>query len=259
MKKILLMAMAAIAFMACENNGGGTNLPSKDKAAVDKVSAGAVALIGENPGKVQQALTSAGFVKAEESIFEAPRRIQGKLKAPADALPSDYYVYGVDPKDIQKEVSETEAEAAIQKALEKGAVIITSATFLSNELYIMESYVMLKWEKNCSRIYTDASDALYNKMPANAVQKQWQGSIGKTIYEKHNEFVAAIAAAEDGIEANESGAALTSLTDIEGFAYGASWAEPGEEDRENMELFDGSLPYAVASFVVGNVSAYIDK
>lgn len=52
MKKFLLMAMVAVAFMACNQNGA--SVPSSDKKAVKAVTTDAVSMVGQDPAKVEK-------------------------------------------------------------------------------------------------------------------------------------------------------------------------------------------------------------
>ena len=62
MKKVFLMLMVAVAFMACENvPGGNSGVPTKDAKAVAASTSGAVELLGKDAAAVDKALLAAGY------------------------------------------------------------------------------------------------------------------------------------------------------------------------------------------------------
>ena len=258
MKKILFMAMIAVAFMACGGDQNGATLPSKDKAAINKVTVEGTALIGQNAAAVDKALTAAGYTKVDDaSLVSAPKRVQAKFNAPAATEEMAYFVYGIDPKVA---MSENEDVAAFNKALAKGSIIMVAVAYVNDKMYQMASNTSIKCSKEDSRVYTDISDGLYKQIPAEALQSKWQGATTAKKYSKHDEFVADIAAAEDGITAQEIGYAVTNVTaaGAEGLYYQGMWMDPTAETKAAMEK-EGYTPYANATVYIVDVNVVINQ
>ena len=253
MKKILFMAMIAIAFMACGEKNGA-NLPSKDKAAISAITVDATALVGKDAAAVDKALLAAGFQKADASA-SAPERLKGKFNAPA-ASGIEYYVYGIDPKVA---MSETEDIPAFNKAIANGSIIVAAVLFDNNKAYQIGSNISVKCAKGDSRAYTDISDGLYKQIPAEALQSKWAGSVDEKNFTKQDEFVAAIAAAENGVAAEEYGYAVTaaSAAGYEGFYYTGEWGDPDAETKAAMQK-DGYTPYANALVFVVDINVVLN-
>jgi len=255
MKKILFIAVVAFAFMACGGGNNGAELPSKDKKAFNKVTVEALDLVGQSSASVDKYLSDAGFKKAPNVTLEnAPKRVKGQFKALAEEA-EVMYIYGIDPDDYN--MTEEEGIALFNKTIKKNSIIVVYAMYEGDKLAMLESSVIVQWAKGNSRIYTDVSDELYKQIPEDAVQVIWKGVInGKNEYAKQDEFVAAIAAAEDGIAAQEQGIAINAITaaGYDGFVYIGVWHNPTEKERNEMESA-GFLPYAVASFGVGDIAA----
>lgn len=258
MKKMLLMAAVAVMLMAC--NGNGASLPSKDKKAVEKVALEALAQIGQPAATVDKALTDAGFVKAEAPAA-APKKmkaaIQNKFKAPADESVEVYYVYNIDAADMELEGDA--AAAKFNSILKKGkAIIVAYVVYYNDKVVMIGSETMVAAKSGQYKLYTDVSDAWYAKIPADAMYKQWEGGTTKKDYTDHAEFVADIAAATEGIEADEVGYAITKMDmttgAMEGFVYDGMWVDPDEEVKK-QEAQNGFDPYCMMVTVVADASA----
>ena len=255
MKKILFIAVVAFAFMACGGGNNGAELPSKDKKAFNKVTVEALDLVGQSAANVDKTLSDAGFQKVTVPTA-APKRVKGQFKALAEEA-EVMYIYGIDPADFDME--EEEGIAVFNKTIKKNSIIVVYAMYVGDKLEMLESSVIVQWAKGNSRIYTDVSDGLYKQIPEDAVQVIWKGvTSGKNEYAKQDEFVAAIAAAEDGIVAQEQGIAINAITaaGYDGFVYIGVWQNPTEKERNEMEM-DGFLHYAVASFGVGDIAGFM--
>ena len=255
MKKILFMAVIAVAFMACGEKNGA-NLPSKDKKALEKATVQAIELIGQSAASVEKALLNAGFVKTDIDLMGAPKRMKHKFQAPAASSTTEVmYVYGADPEKFSDEDEDANV-AAFNSALKKGSIIVAYVVFAGDKLYGIECIAIAQCANGASRMYTDISDGLFAQIPDNALMSQWEGAIAKKSYTKQNEFVAAIAAAENGITAEESGYAVTGAVGsaYEGFLYAGQWADPDAATKAEMEK-DGYLPYVTAMFAVLDISA----
>lgn len=263
MKKILFMAVIAVAFMACGEKNGA-NLPSKDKKAMDKVTVQAIEMIGQSAASVEKALLNAGFVKTNidpmGDPMGAPKRMKHKFQAPAASSTTEVmYVYGVDPEKFSDEDEDANV-AAFNSALKKGSIIVAYAVFAGDKLYGIECIAVAKCAKGASSMYTNISDGMFAEIPSDALMSKWEGAIAKKSYTKQNEFVAAIAAAEDGITAQEQGYAVTAAVGsaYEGFVYVGQWADPDAATKAEMEK-DGYLPYVTAIFAVFDINAAMQQ
>lgn len=258
MKKILFMAVIAVAFMACGDKNGA-NLPSKDKKALDKVTVQAIEMIGQSAASVEKALLNAGFVKSDIDLLGAPKRMERKFQAPAASTTTEVmYVYGIDPEKFADD-DEDAGIAAFNSALKKGSIIVAYAVFGSDKLLAIECIAVAKCAKGASSMYTNISDGMFAEIPSDALMSKWEGAIAKKSYTKQNEFVAAIAAAEDGITAQEQGYAVTAAvgSSYEGFLYQGIWTDPDAETKAKMEK-DGYLPYVTAMLAVVDINAAME-
>ena len=253
MKKILLIAAVAIAFMACESNGA--SVPSKDKKAAEKATISVVNQIGADAATVEKSLTDAGFEKVPAELIpeweEAPKRMKGKVNKAKAAYTEDLFIYGIDVESLN---SEDQGVSAMNKALKKGTIIFAYAMYYDGKLLGVETVIYIKAAKGASKIYTDSSDGLFATIPADALLSEWTGLIDEKESTDHAAFVAAVAAAEGAIEAEEQAYAITSAS-YDGFFYMGAWYFPSDADKEEMAK-EGLDAYALAQFLVVDV-AYI--
>ena len=259
MKKIFLLAMMAVAFMACENNNGGggsssSDVPSGEVKAVKATTEQASDLLGKSPAQVDKSLVAAGFVKLDESeLASVIRRIRAKApKAKADADRWEvHYVYNL-PKDFLK-MSEEEGLKWMNDQLEAGKSIIAAvAIYYNEELVAMSTAFQRAKTEKINLLYTEISDGLYKDLPSKAMYKEWQGEIGKKEYSDHAAYIAAIGVGES-IEAEESGVAAdyNQVTgEASGRGYNAYWENPDKEE-EASQLRNGLVvPYVIGEFSV---------
>ncbi len=235
MKKIFFLAVVAVVFMACGGSGNGALLPDKDKKVLDKVTSESVALLLQNPTKVDQYLTDAGFEKIDYdfSSYIARRRIANQRQSKATSEDRDaLYLYGISAKEAHYDDDEFFNQQ--NKVLEKGnSVIIAYCHFEEGQLEGIEISYLVPEKKGINKIYTDISEALYDK------SVYWDGSVGKDKFKDHSEFVAAIIAAES-VSAIEEGASTSNPSSP--YVYSAGWTNPAEYREEgSVKCAEGYL------------------
>ena len=268
MKKILLLAMAAVMFMACENAGGGGSssgggMSSKDKTAVNATTVNAVKLIGQSSAKADKAFTDAGFVKVDGgSMIDIKAR--APKHAPAikkDETPSLTYLYGISQDATSEEMVQ---------ALKDGKCMIMVEAMISGDIFVGAStmFVVGKTE-GVNKRFTYTSNELYELLPSGDMSS-WSGQTapdaasldaGGTTYESHASFSMDINKAEE-IAAVEAATGITDVNyqtgDYEGFGYYLGWVNPSEEDFEESELSYIGTPVAVGEYFVVDIKAMSD-
>lgn len=251
MKKIFLMAMVAVFFMACDGSKNGAEMPAKDKKVVEQVTSGAVSLVGQSEANIDKTLLDAGFVKIGNAAASAPKHLQPKNRVPAaqeaDAV-QVVYAYGITAEEYAME-DEAAVAARQNEILKKGnAIVLVYAGFQNDQLLMLSSVIAVKKKDKINSFYTDISDKYYNAIPSDAEAVQWAGTIGKKnekTITKHDEFVAEIAAAE-AVTATEVGIALRDSKTYEGFGYMTNWLNPDAE-QEAAQVEAGYVPYVTVS------------
>lgn len=267
MKKILLMAVAALMFVACNENGPS----SADKKSANVVSSEAIALIGQDLAQVDKALTAAGYVKVNAELEKAaPARVRAMASMAASS--SVLYVYGL-PANIN-EMSEDEYDACMTKAIQDGETIAMAYVVLEDgKLVGMQTTMYLKLKSGVNKLYTDVSDKLYAQIPAEAIPEtplteapskfpfaMWVGAVSieaareedEDVLETtdHAEFVAKIAA-NTSLEAGEY-AYLYTNQDGDGWMYQTNWLNPTEEEQKEMQEEIGAT-IAYGWFIVADI------
>lgn len=255
MKKILLVAMVAFAFMACNQNGA--SVPSNDKKAVKAVTTEAVSLIGEAPASVDKSLQKAGFVQADNDFLKVAKRATGARVAQKfnEVAPVEVaYIYNL-PENYN-EMTNKEGEAYIKSLLAKGECLaIVQAMFVEDKLVALSTSVLAPIKDNINLLYTESSDGLFKQLPpVDGKLTMWQGVIGakeEKSYTDHAQYVADIAAAQ-AIEAQEMGMTVkqnATTGEPEGFGFMCMWMNPSEEEQASMEEDDGFIG-AMGEFAV---------
>ena len=255
MKKILLMAVAAIALMACNSNNA--EMPANDKKAMNAATVQALAQIGQSTATVEKSLLDAGFVKAEVPA-SAPKRMKqfNKLQAPAAATQA-YYVYNIEAADLDLE---DDAMAAKQNAiLKKGkAIIIAVAVYSDDKLAMLTTTAIVAAKKGANKNYVTVSDGLYQQIPSDALAVQWQGTIDEKEYKDQADYAAAIAAAEESaMTANEVEIVIKGISTFggyEGFGYMGMFTFPTEKEIADQAK-EGCDPYAAIVYAVADIAA----
>ena len=259
MKKLFLMAMVAIALVACNGNGGvnGSGTPAQDKKALTTVTTDAVNLLGQDLASVEKSLVAAGFKKIENpEVISAPAKKLKAIKADEGDFLSVTYAYNM-PENADQ-MTEEESQKYLKNLLAKGQFVITTAVLYFNDKVAgFETVLIAGVNDNINLTYTDISDKLYSSMPENAIMKRWQGELGveggePKVYEKHEEYVASIAKAK-AVGAMEQGNALTSATSMSGLTYICMWERPTEEREATMTQREG-YAYTLGSFMVADMS-----
>lgn len=259
MKKILLMAVAALMFVACNENGPA---PADQKCA-KVVSSEAVDLIGKDMATVEQTLTAAGYVKVEAQKAQvAPARVRALLKAAEDQ--SVIYVYGL-PADIDK-MTEAEYDAYMQKALKDGKTIaIAQVTNAGGKMAAMHTIMYMKLQPGANKLIVDISNSLFSKIPEGAIQEQptkfplamWYGMVAVGAEEEptqaadHAAYIAKISANTEVAAQEMASVAESQQT---GWMYQVMWINPNEETKKDMEEEIGeAIVYGM--FSVGDLNA----
>ena len=259
MKKILLMAVAALMFVACNENGPS----SADKKCAKVVSSEAVDLIGKDMATVDKALTKAGYVQVEKNVVHAaPARVRALVKDMAASIEHTPYVYGL-PANIDK-MTEDEYDACFQKALQDGTTVaIAYVSSLDGKMAGMQTVLYMKLQKNANKLFVDISNSLYDKIPAGAIVEgqpekfpyaMWYGAVAvnneeePTNMAKHADYIAKVAANEE-VAAEEM--AQIAESQEKGWMYEAMWINPNEETKKEME---GEIGVAIVygTFIVGD-------
>ena len=260
MKKLLVLAMVAFAFLACNE---GASVPSKDKKAAKAVTSQAFDLLGSDAATVDKALTDAGYVELKESnmngvVARALKKVRKDIKAESSA---QVYIYNL-PQDYEK-MTEEESTEYVKGLMDKGECLYVVTVRYSNDKMAMLSTKVIAplKDNNINLLFTEVSDEEYKKMPEGIsvegkTMQQWadytfSGDEDKE-FTDHAEFVAAVAKAKV-IEANEEAYSVTKVNlesgEPEGIAYYNSWINPDEEEQESM-LKENGFVAAVGSFTV---------
>lgn len=264
MKKILLLAALAVAFMACENK---QEMPKNEQKAMNAATVEVVDMIGvANQAAVDKALTKVGFVQIPEDklTIDAKVKAQAKAKLPKAIKEEDdavevVYVYGL-PKNWE-DMSAAELEKYMQEELakDKGYITVT-AVFSGKYLTMTSTTLMTALREKVNASYVKESDALYAALPKPMTyqgeeMKYWGGTIGNKTYEDRAEYIAAVAAAQE-IEAQEVGYSYASYTEegVTGVAYQAVWMNPDEATKQQMIEYMG-VACAYGMFFVADVAS----
>lgn len=265
MKKLLFIVAMAVAFMACENKA---EMPKQEQKAMKAATVEVVDMIGTaKPADVQKTLLDAGFTKVEAQLAmpakcaaQAKANMKKAIKAEGT---EEIYVYGL--PDNFFSMSEDEQAAYMKKQLESGdGFIQVTVTYQSDVLYASATVLMTGLRDKINVTYANESDALYAALPKPMAEEMgvWHGNIygpddeEGTQYEKHTEYVAAVAAAK-GIRAEEMGYSVTaaSATGYVGKAYVAYWMNPGDDAEAQQDMVEEmGAACAYGYFVVADVN-----
>ena len=260
MKKLLVLAMVAFAFLACDQ---GAPVPSKDKKAAKAVTSQAFDLLGSDAATVDKALTDAGYVEVKEStmnsvVARALKKVRKGIKA--ESKEQVMYVYNL-PQDYAKMTKE-ESIAYVKGLLDKGecmcAVVVR---YSNNKMTLLSTEVIAPLKDDINLLFTEVSDEEYKKMPegisvAGEKMQQWVGYtvIGdeKKEFTDHAELVAAVAKAKT-IHVEEEAYSVTNVNlssgAPEGIYYFNTWNNPTEEEQES-DLKEIGFVAATGSFTV---------
>ena len=248
MKKLLVLAMVAFAFLACNE---GASVPSKDKKAAKAVTSQAFDLLGSDAAIVDKALTDAGYVELKESnmngvVARALKKVRKDIKAESSA---QVYIYNL-PQDYEK-MTEEESTEYVKGLMDKGECLyVVTVRYSNDKMAMLSTRVLAPLKDNINLLFTEVSDEEYKKM------QHWAGYTFSGDEDKeftdHAELVAAVAKAK-AIEVEEEAYSVTKVNltsgDPEGIAYYNSWTNPDEEEQESM-LKENGFVAAVGSFTV---------
>lgn len=259
MKKLLVLAMVAFAFLACNE---GASVPSKDKKAAKAVTSQAFDLLGSDAATVDKALTDAGYVELKESnmngvVARALKKVRKDIKAESSA---QVYIYNL-PQDYEK-MTEEESTEYVKGLMDKGECLyVVMVRYSNDKMAMLSTRVLAPLKDNINLLFTEVSDEEYKKMPEgiSVEGKKMQHWAGYTFsgdedkeFTDHAELVAAVAKAK-AIEVEEEAYSVTKVNltsgDPEGIAYYNSWTNPDEEEQESM-LKENGFVAAVGSFTV---------
>ena len=260
MKKLLVLAMVAFAFLACNE---GASVPSKDKKAAKAVTSQAFDLLGSDAAKVDKALTDAGYVELKESnmnkvVARALKKVRKGIKAQSSA--QVMYIYNL-PQDYEK-MTEEESTEYVKGLMDKGECLyVVTVRYSNDKMAMLSTRVLAPLKDNINLLFTEVSDEEYKKMPEgiSVEGKKMQHWAGYTFsgdedkeFTDHAELVAAVAKAK-AIEVEEEAYSVTKVDlttgNPEGVAYYNSWTNPDEEEQESM-LKENGFVAAVGSFTV---------
>lgn len=250
MKKILLVAMVAMAFMACNSNGA--DMPKGEKKAVNAATVEGVALLGEDASTVEAKLVKAGYVRLDNEIPWTPVGAPAKKMAQKIKQGSSYdeQMYAYNLPDNYDEMTEQESIAYMNKLLADGkSFIMVIAWFDDDELESLTTAVVTGIREKVNLVYTDMSDDMYDVLPASP-KGVWEGYMGQAdskeepeVYADHSKFVSAIKDAEE-IMAEEMGVSMTEF-----FTYGGMWMYPNAEQRKEQKE-TGMNPFCMGTIVI---------
>lgn len=266
MKKMLIMAMAVFALVACKKSSSDTGLPQKEAKALEASTSGAVDLLNDSPEQVDAAMTKAGYkeIKGGYNPFEnmdmAPARIAKKVKTANSESDYDYTVsYQLGLPDNWETMTEEQAIAWANNAIADGnAVILVTAQFNSKKLQAMATMFVIKKSDKANKTFTATSEDLYDKLPSGKNNHAWEGAIynikageptGMTNYSDHSKFVSKVAKAE-GIEAAEYGYAIS-----KGWLFANVWLNPDASMEKEMMEEGLTTPICYGAYEVAYGSA----
>ena len=260
MKKLLVLAMVAFAFLACNE---GASVPSKDKKAAKAVTSQAFDLLGSDAATVDKALTDAGYVELKESnmngvVARALKKVRKGIKAESSA--EVMYIYNL-PQDYEK-MTEEESTEYVKGLMDKGkCMYVVVVRYSNNKMNMLSTRVIAPLKDNINLLFTEVSDEEYKKMPEgiSVEGKKMQHWVAYTFsgdeekeFTDHAEFVAAVAKAKTiGVEEEAYSVTKVNLTsgEPEGIAYYNVWSNPDEEEQESM-LKENGFVAAIGAFSV---------
>lgn len=254
MKKMLIMAMAVFALMACKKSSD-TGLPKGEAKALETTTVGAIDQLGDSQDQVDAKLTKAGYKKINGGFnpLSAPARIAKKAPMAQNGSANVEVTYAYGLPDNYEKMSEAQAMAWLNDKLADGdAIMIVTATFKSDKLSAMATMFIIKKSSKANKSFTAISDDMYKQLPSGQGKHGWAAVIEdnetekQTNYTDHSSFVSAVSKAE-GITAEETGVAM-----YNGFSYANLWFNPNAADEKEMleEGFD--YPFCEGAYVVAS-------
>ena len=256
MKKILFVALMALVFVGCQNNGA--NLSKADQKALNAATVDAVALVRASQAKVESSLKAAGFIQVEDTD---QAKILKKVKAPKIKKDSEgdafYFLYGI---ASYADMSESEWNDLFNETINAGKTVITVEVLIKNDqVQAIYTSAYAGWTETANYTYTRISDGLFGQLPKNEEMRQWGGYIDTfeeeaDTYEDHAQFISKIAKAQE-VEVQEDGYGFTSVSEKieEGWRYMGVWLNPDENMREDMREDGITARIVYASFMISDL------
>ncbi len=256
LKKILFLAMIAIAFMACEQNEA--TVVKKDQKMLTKASKELIGLMGADKAKAEKAILNAGFVKLEEDEDPDAMLAPAKYKKSPRKKPASKNYYNVDeyaiylynfPDDMQID-DETELINGIVVG-EKKMVVQMQVGYNEGKMVSAEAmYYMPDDRSETFKLYKNFSNNMYSKIPSKATELEWYGYLYSNVidsaYEDRASFVAELSQTECG-EVEEECSFETSDGSV---GYYATMFVPTEEDIAELAE-EGLSPFVYGEFMIG--------
>lgn len=255
MKKILFLAMAAVALMACNGAGGGAGVPSSDKKAINAASGDAFAMVGKAKADVDKAFKDAGFTLLSTNNQAG---MPSRFKAPAAKLAEPEVIanaYGYNYPDVK---TQAEFYAALDSLMGAGKSVVMVYTFFLNDTLILgQTHVQMPCTEGIGTNFAENSDKFFKVIDLKgATDQNWQGVVyngeeKEFANGEHTAFTKFIVDNQkDGLEAQERGAVILSKEDYNGFEYLNYLFIPNEKDKADQKL-DVKNNYAESEFLFG--------
>lgn len=238
MKKILFLAMAAVALMAC-NGAGGAGVPASDKKAINAASGDAFAMVGKAKADVDKAFKNAGFTLVSTNN---PAGMPSRFKAPAAKLAEPQMVVNIYGYNYPNVKTQEEFNAALDSLMGAGKSFAMAYTYFLNDTLILgQTAVQMPCMEGIGTNFAENSDKFFKVIDIKgAMNQSWQGGV---FNDEEKEFTDGEHAAftkfivdnqKNGLEAQEQGAVILSRNG-DGFEYLAYLFIPDEEDKEDQK------------------------
>ena len=263
MKKMLFIAVAAIALMACTSENGAEIKPG-DKKALN--AATSISQLGATPDNYDKAMTAAGYRKVDGSFMLGVRARVKAFDAPKSSEElSVEYIYGFSADDLK--LSEDKLRAKFNEIIESGnSIIALVAVFNEGQLSYAETALMMTPGKGIKKSHVEQSKNMIDQIPANAFQAGWYAMIeADTVrlqYEdikQYSDYAAAVVATEGAMMAHENVQVIKTMDQatgkMEGFYYNATLAVPGDEDSQRQKE-QGLAPTAAGMYTIADIAQF---
>lgn len=258
MKKFLLIAMAAIAMMACNSSKSDKNDAEEEGVAtevsLEDCSKKALALIGTAQKKADQAIINAGFEKINIPVTtpSAPaRRMPAQLQDDGNGK-IVRYAYNMPSKYKKNGITDDNRTDFINDVVSSGKMlIILQAYYYDGVLHSLFGELLTNASNSgTNKLYVTCSNNIYRSMPSGSTQ-WWIGELspnaGETwddvIYEEHSEFITALKRITYPIAYEEGG--YQNAKDKK--RYIMNYGVP-DDDAKRMMREQGYKPYSYCAF-----------
>ena len=255
MKKIMYVAMVALAFMACNQNS--PELPKDEQKATVLVSDSVFNLINQPLATVHKAMLDAGYKYAEPNKMAS---LSKKIFKDLITNESRSYVMGMDPDSLS---SNTGMMYEMNKAMNAGKNIeMVTVRYMDGECVSVNAQVIVPASFNITEFYLNRTQAMCKILEAMPIKNfSWTGTVGsedkeqRTEYLKRDAFAAAVKG-KKGIQASEWASNIEIKQVQEGLGYQASLEVMS--DATYQEVMDEAkkhpgelilLPYNSCNFI----------